>query len=74
MLLSNFPLLIAALARPVGFLHLGIGITPQRKPLLSQSHDGISLVAERDAGRPDLAVGLLEDELRRLGFQFQFAQ
>ena len=34
MLLSNFPPLIAALARLVGFLHLGIGITPLRNLLL----------------------------------------
>lgn len=34
MLLSNFPPLIAALARLVGFLHLGIGVTPLRNLLL----------------------------------------
>jgi hypothetical protein len=34
MLLSNFPPLIAALARLAGFLHLGIGITPLRNLLL----------------------------------------
>lgn len=34
MLLANFPPLIAALARLVGFLHLGIGITPLRNLLL----------------------------------------
>ena len=34
MLLSNFPPLIAALARLVGFLSLGIGVTPLRNLLL----------------------------------------
>jgi hypothetical protein len=34
MLLSNFPPLVAALARLVEFLHLGIGITPLRNLLL----------------------------------------
>lgn len=34
MLLSNFPPLLAALARLVGFLHLGIGVTPLRNLLL----------------------------------------
>jgi hypothetical protein len=34
MLLSNFPPLIAALARLVGFLQLGIGVTPLRNLLL----------------------------------------
>lgn len=34
MLLSNFPPLVAALARLVGFLSLGIGVTPLRNLLL----------------------------------------